>query len=220
MIYPFEPFPSLADLNDELGTASVSYEIENPHISDRAHHEVLQPSVSINTEDALTGPLCLLNIPPTVQTNPINPFLQEQPEQQPFNKQSTLLKLIQSKDKLFFTSYSSPYSDHIEWKLIQVDFEYTLNNNPNAMQDGRMFVNFLICHPNDRQFNAPNQRFWPEYHELQGRFAVNSMYHLVKPSPNVSQYIRQKNLVNFSQWIHFSASTILHGPFNFAVLNG
>jgi hypothetical protein len=219
-IIPFEPFPSLANLNDELGAAIISDEIENPHISDRVDHEVLQPSASINTENALAGPLCLLNIPPMVQTNPIDPSLPENPEPQPFDKQSTLLKLIQSKDRLFFISYSSPYSDHVEWKLIQIDFEYTLNHNPNAMQDGRMFVKFLICHPDDRQFNAPNQRFWPEYHELQGRFAVNHTYHLVKPSPNVSQYIRQKNLVNFSQWIYLSASTIIHGPFDFAVING
>jgi hypothetical protein len=219
-IHPFEPFPSLADLNDELGAIHLSDEIENPHISDRAHQEVLQPSASINTEDASAGPLCLLNIPPTVQTTTIDPSLLDKPVPIVFNRQSTLLKLIQSKDKLFFTSYSSPYSDHVEWKLIQVDFQYTLNHNPNALQDGKIFVNFLICHPDDQQFNAPNQRFWPEYHELQGRFAVNHTYHLVKPSPNISQYIRQKNLVHFSQWIYLSESTILHGPFDFATING
>jgi hypothetical protein len=219
-IYPFEPFPSLADLNDELGAATIGYETENPHISDRVNHEVLQPSASINTENARAGPLCLLNIPPPVQNNTIDPSIEEQSQIPPFDRQSTLLKLIQSKDKLFFASYSSPYSEHVEWKLIQVDFEYTLNHNPNALQDGKIFVNFLICHPDDRQYNAPNQRFWPEYHELQGRFAVNHTYHLVKPSPNVSQYIRQKNLVHFSQWMHLSSSTILHGPFNFAVING
>jgi hypothetical protein len=95
-----------------------------------------------------------------------------------------------------------------------------LNLNPQALQDGKLFINFLICHPDDQQFNAPNQRYWPEYHELQGRFAITSTYHLVKPSPNNAQYLQQKSLTPFSQWIHLSNESFIHGPFDFAVING
>jgi hypothetical protein len=219
-IHPFEQFPSLADLNDEIAPDIFDEaNLENPHISDRANQEVLTPTMSINSDLASAGPLCLVNIPTPVQKNPHDP-IQTNPNPSPFDKQAILIKLIQSVDKLLFISYSSPYSDQTEWKLVQLDLEQTLNNHPQALQDGKLLVNFLICHPDDHQFNAPNQRYWPEYHELQGRFAVNSTYHLVKPSPNNSQYLRQKNLTPFSQWIHLSEETFIHGPFDFAVING
>jgi hypothetical protein len=81
-------------------------------------------------------------------------------------------------------------------------------------------VNFLICHPQDRQFNAPNQRYWPEHHEVQGRFVKPDTFHLVRPSPNNSDFIKQKNIVPFSQWITLSPTSLIHGPFDFAVING
>jgi hypothetical protein len=92
--------------------------------------------------------------------------------------------------------------------------DYTLNHHPSTLQDGKLFVNFLICHLFDRQFNAPNQRLWPEYHEWQGRYSVTGIYHLVKPSRNTQAYLRQKNLVPFSQWITLTPKSLIHGPFN------
>jgi hypothetical protein len=111
------------------------------------------------------------------------------------------------------------YTSHIEWKLVQVDIDFTLNHHPSALQDGKLFVNFLICHPSDHQFNAPNERLWPEYNERQGRYSVTGIYHLVKPSRNTQAYLRQKNLVPFSQWIMLTPESLIHGPFKFGTLS-
>ena len=46
-------------------------------------------------------------------------------------------------------------------------------------------------------------------------------YHLVKPSEEQRTYCHNHNLVAFSEWIHIHQDdTYLHGPFNFATLNG
>jgi hypothetical protein len=190
---PEQTFPTPAELNDELdhsifGNIFLEATYENPHISDNQNHEVLTPNPSITMERTSTGPLCLINQPQV-------PFSPEST----FNINSTMVNNICSIDKLLCISYSSPYSEYIEWKLVQVDLEYTLNHNPAAITDGRVYVNVLISHPDDRQYNAPNQRYCTEYHELHGRFVSIQIYHLVRPSPNRAQYAKQKHLVPFSK---------------------
>jgi hypothetical protein len=160
-------------------------------------------------EKASTGPLCLINQPQVPS-----------PPKSTFSLNSIMVNIIRSESKLLFISYSSPYTEYLEWKLVQVDLEYTLNHNPNAISDGRIYVNFLISHPSDRQYSGPNQRYWTEYHELHGRFASIQNYHLVRPSPNRAQYAKQKNLVPFSVWITLSEPNYIHGPFDFATLHG
>jgi hypothetical protein len=200
---PAEDFPTLDELNDERGVVPSTTPEPNPDVSDISNSEVLtnEDHPSINIEQAPpVGPLCLVNQPitsPQQQTIP-----NEEAPAPTFDIQSTLINLIRSDDKILSITYTTPYTNHIKWKLVQVDIDYTLNHHPSALQDGKLFVNFLICHhPADHQFNAPNQRFWPEYHERQGRYSVTGIYHLVKPSQNTPAYLRRKNLVPFSQWI-------------------
>ena len=70
-------------------------------------------------EQASTGPLCLINQPQVPS-----------PPKSTFNLNSTMVNLIRSESKLLFIAYSSPYTEYLEWKLVQVDLEYTLNHNP------------------------------------------------------------------------------------------
>ena len=134
---------------------------------------------------------------------------------------SIISNIIQSADKLFFIVYTDPHSSYREWKLIRIDFIKSISSNPNAIHDGKFLAEYLIQHPDDAQFSAPNQRFWTEYHKKQGRFVVNNDYHLIKPISESPAYCEQKNLVAYSQWIHIHhENTFIHGPFNFASING
>jgi hypothetical protein len=173
---------------------------------------------SLNIQQAPAGALCLVNQPirSPQQLNIPN----EEATAPTFDIQLTLINLIRSDDKMLAIAYTTPYMSHIEWKLVQVDMDYTLNHHPSALQDGKLFVNFLICHPSDLQFNAPNQPLWLEYHERRGRYSVIGIYHLVKLSRNTQAYLHQKNLVPFSKWITLTPESLIHGPFNFATLSG
>jgi hypothetical protein len=134
---------------------------------------------------------------------------------------SIISKIIQSDDRLFFIAYTDPHTSYREWKLVRINFIKSLSTNPNAIQDGKFLAEYLIQHPDDAQFSAPNQRFWTEYHKTQGRFVVNHDYHLIKPISESTAYREQKNIVAYSQWIHIHhENTYIHGPFNFASING
>jgi hypothetical protein len=130
-------------------------------------------------------------------------------------------KIIQSSDKLFFIVYTDPHSSLREWKLVRLDFIKSISMNPDAITDGKFLVEYLIQHPDDAQFSAPNQRFWTEYHKTKGRFVVNHNYHLIKPISESPAYREQKNIVAYSQWTHIHhENTYIHGPFDFASING
>ena len=47
-----------------------------------------------------------------------------------------------------------------EWHLVRVAFEATLSTHPDGLCDGRFLVDFYILHPEDKSFNAPDQRYW------------------------------------------------------------
>ena len=36
--------------------------------------------------------------------------------------------------------------------------------HPDCLSDGKFLVDFYILHPDDSNFNAPNQHYWLEYH--------------------------------------------------------
>jgi hypothetical protein len=182
---PAEEFPTLAELNDELGLVQSMTPEQNPHISDISNSEVLtNDHQSLNIQHAPAGPLCLVNQPIT-SPQQLNVSNEEAPAPT-FDIQSTLINLIRSDDKILAITYTTPYTSHIEWKLVQVDIDFTLNHHPSALQDGKLFVNFLIGHPSDRQFNAPNQRLWPEYHERQGVGLTLPLQSLLRRSPLLS----------------------------------
>ena len=67
--------------------------------------------------------------------------------------------LISFDGKLFFISHASLTSSSQELSLGQAGLQH-----PNALQDGKFLVDFYICHPTDRFFNAVNQCYWLENH--------------------------------------------------------
>lgn len=95
--------------------------------------------------------------------------------------------------------------------------------NPNAMQDGKFLVEFYICHPGDVYYNATNQRYWLEYHPLlsSSNAAQRHHAHLIRPHSSSSSYADKEGLQPFRQWVRLiHGSTYIHGPFDFAVVNG
>jgi hypothetical protein len=191
-------FPSLEELNQELG---IFFDLQ--HIAPEPY---IKPAQSFHVQHATN----LLGSPIRHQTPSHHPSLS-----------SIIPDIIQSSDKLFFIVYKDPHSDRREWKLVRIDFIKSLSLNPDAITDGKFLVEYLIRHPDDVQFSAPNQRFWTEYHKTQGRFVVNHDYHLITPISESPAYREQKNLVAYSQWIHIHHDqTYIHGPFDFATING
>ena len=181
------PFPSLEELNREMGI--FSDEIQS------TSETFIKPAQSFQVK--------------------ISPKL-KQP-----HLSSIISDMIQSNDKLFFIVYTDPHTSYREWKLVRVDLVKSISANPDAITDGKFLVEYLIQHPDNAQFSAPNQRFWTEYHKTQGRFVVNHDYHLIKPIAESPAYRQQKNIVAYSQWIHIHhETTFIHGPFNFATING
>jgi hypothetical protein len=103
-----------------------------------------------------------------------------------------------------FITYQDPRTSHREWQLVEVNFAASLNHNPAAIDDGHFLVEFLGCHPDDKQYSAPNQRYWKEYHSIEGRHPSISTYDLIKPSPNTDADCEQKNIRAYSQWFLYT----------------
>jgi hypothetical protein len=84
-----------------------------------------------------------------------------------------------------------------------------------------MLVEYFKCHPADKSYNLAHQRYWREYHEVEGNYNIYHNFHLLKPSEQTQQYASANSLKPFQQWLYlYDNNTILHGPFNFATING
>jgi hypothetical protein len=194
-----EAFPSLEELNHELGISHIDHETTEPFVTPA-------PSFPVKSAINLIGAPFQRSKPSTTEHPPLSTMIS---------------KIIQSADKLFFIVYTDPHSSLREWKLVRLDFIKSISMNPDAITDGKFLVEYLIQHPDDAQFSAPNQRFWTEYHKTKGRFVVNHNYHLIKPIAESPAYRKQKNIVAYSQWTHIHhENTYIHGPFDFASING
>ena len=78
-------------------------------------------------------------------------------------------------------------------------------------------------HEADIRYNGINQRYWLQYHKQSDLISPNisSSCHLIRPSSTSAAYAASQNLQPLRQWITLShISTFIHGPFNFAVVNG
>ena len=131
--------------------------------------------------------------------------------------------LVASRDKLFFVAYHLPGSEIKEWQLVRVAFAATMEVHPNCIIDGKFLVDFYILHPDDRSYNAPNQRYWIEYHETNLAAHSNhaSAYHLVKPGVESETYAASQRLLPYRQWMHILHDDVyIHGPFDFTVTHG
>ena len=95
--------------------------------------------------------------------------------------------------------------------------------HPSCLQDGKFLVDYFILHTNDVRFNCANQRFWLQYHAPGDLVSPvdSTTIHLIRPSDTLEQLAARKGLLPFRQWVNLShESVFLHGPFNFAVVNG
>ena len=130
-----------------------------------------------------------------------------------------IARIIKSEDKLFFINHS--YEGRKEWNLVQLNLIETINQNPLAFSDGKFLVEYFIPHPDDDIYSHHNQRFWKEYHARVGAYQIHENYHLVKPSNNSDLYCKSKSLTPFRKWTHLNhPDTFIHGPFEFATING
>jgi hypothetical protein len=201
---PEEQFPSVFDMNSELDDINTDTTV---HVFESAVITELHPPITPckPAVNLFGAPITPAKIIPAGATD-LN---------------SIITRVIQSADKLFFIAHRDPHTSYREWKLVQIDLLRTLNINPIALQNGNFLVRYLICHPDDRNFSAPNQRHWTEYHKSTGQYVVNTNFHLVRPSSHSATYCEQKQLVSYDQWLHINHTDIyIHGPFDFARING
>ena len=106
---------------------------------------------------------------------------------------------------------------------MRIAYDATMKMHPNCVVDGTFLVDFYILHPDDRTYNAPNQRYWLEYHEKDQvqRSNHSSAYHLIKPGAESETYARGCWLQPFRQWMNILHDDIyIHGPFDFTVMKG
>ncbi len=94
---------------------------------------------------------------------------------------------------------------------------------PSCLQDGRFLVEFYALHFDDVHHNACNQRYWLQYH-LVGNIATptsSATTHFIRPSDTSEALAVKQRLVPFRRWLNLTHSdTYLHGPFDFASVNG
>ena len=131
--------------------------------------------------------------------------------------------IIRSIDRLFFVSHSIGSNDAREWRLVRVAFEDSISLYPSCTQDGRFLFEFYICHPSDWRYNAINQRYWLQYHDLSDIQSPHtaSETHMIRPSDSSASYATRHKLVPFRKWLNIShLDTYIHGPFEFASVQG
>jgi hypothetical protein len=191
---------SLSELNDEV--------FPYPWLSEEEQHHYLAGNTITTLPAMYTGP------PPpgpTYSTPTIPPL-------------SILTRSnIQSSDKLFFITNSIGPNEDRKWCLVQVALQESMSSHPSCLQDGHFLVEFYICHPADSRYNAINQRFWLHYHTISNLTSPLSLTdtHLVCPSESLDEYAAWYKLLPFCKWLNLThQDTFIHGPFNFAIING
>ena len=100
-------------------------------------------------------------------------------------------------------------------------YDITLAIHPRCVEDGKYLVDFYIRHPEDASFNAPNQRYWLEYHHSPSVIRSNhaKTYHLVRPSSDSIRYVVANDLIPYRQWIYLHQEEVyIHGPFDFSIM--
>jgi hypothetical protein len=212
--YNIEPFPTLDELNDELipklaKTHQGNMELTTPSSQLSSNKN----SVSINT-----------TVEPDQPTPITKVLMQATPSTQltlPATAAELMANIIANEDKLFFIRHNIPTLQRYEWRLIKIELTETINKNPIALTTGRVLATFFIAHPSDSSFNAPNQRFWKQYHVDNSNLILSHRYHLVRPTRDESNYCKSNNLKPYQEWINLHDNdTFLLGPFNFSTIQG
>jgi hypothetical protein len=130
--------------------------------------------------------------------------------------------IIASTDRLFFISVVINPS-YKEWRLVRVILDDSIALHPACLQDGRFLVEFYVRHSDDIRYNNVNQRYWLQYHKAEDlRSPLDTTHtHLVRPSDTSNTYASRHGLLPLRQWVNLThGDTYLHGPFDFATVNG
>jgi hypothetical protein len=123
-------------------------------------------------------------------------------------------------DKLFFIAYAIGKAK-CEWRLVRVAFNDSIALYPSALQDGRFLVEFYVSHPANVRYNATNQRFWLQYCPRNGVSHGHLNAHLIAPSDTSEEQATRHHLLPIHCWANLThADTYIHGPFDFATVNG
>jgi hypothetical protein len=164
-------------------------------------------------EDGYTPPVMYTGPPPSapITSPPTIPDI------------STLAaSIIASSDKLFLVAFAQSPS-YREWRLVRVALADSISLHPACLQDGRFLVEFYVQHDADVRYNNINRRFWLQYHSASDLLSPvdTSQTHLIRPSDTSEHAAARKGYLPFRQWMNLThEDTYIHGPFNFATING
>jgi hypothetical protein len=204
-----------ADVNPALVVDFQSW----PHKSD--DDDLHFPSLwELNQEISDYGDINLDDLVDDVQ--PISPQQQDHTYHTKPSAATLASNLVSSKCKLFFISWSAPACNRREWHLVRVNLSSSIAYNPECLSNGKFLVEFFICHPNDTSLHPRNQRWWLEYHSASSVARLHSGdYHILRPDSRADAYAKERHLHPFAQWVNLlHDATFIHGPFDFAVING
>ena len=194
---PSLTFPTLSDINDEMCEWN---DLELPPL--RTEFETFESYVSTDNPTE----------PPKAAQQPTIP-----------SAATLAAQILRCSDKLFFITHQIPGSSQTEWSLVRVAFEDSIRLQPSCLNTGKYLVKFYVCHPSDKLFDAPNQRYWLEYHPTFDGPGSDHKHtaHLIRPSLASKDYAIAEGLTPFRQWVRLSnSSTYICGPFDFADING
>jgi hypothetical protein len=132
-----------------------------------------------------------------------------------------ITSIVRSEDKLFFIAHAATATaGRKEWKLVQVNFTKSIQQQPTCLQNGRFLMDFYIEHHRDGALDIRDRRFWLEYHRSNSHKTISTRYHILQPSQFSERTATNKDLVPYREWINLSDPTVnLLGPFDFATIN-
>jgi hypothetical protein len=211
-----QKFPSVEELDAEYDSWPESGNPFIPTISSEENNIRTTSSSSQSTESSY-------NTDNIIHPSPVTPDLTSNattiaPTMPPFS--SFIQSIISSEDKLFFIAYNIPNQSRKEWKIVQLDFDQSMRQYPNCLQDGKFIMNFLIRHPKDNTLPIHHARFWIEYHKILSPKRLHTQFHIIQPSDISHKLASKQNLTPYREWVNLKdESIIIHGPFNFSTIN-
>jgi hypothetical protein len=128
--------------------------------------------------------------------------------------------VVKSEDKLFFIAHAATTTaGRKEWKLVQVNFTKSIQQQPTCLQNGRFLVDFYIEHHRDGALDIRDRRYWLEYHRSNAHKTISTRYHILQPLQFSERTAKNKDLVPYREWINLSDPAVnLLGPFEFATI--
>jgi hypothetical protein len=83
--------------------------------------------------------------------------------------------VVKSEDKLFFIAHAATTTaGRKEWKLVQVNFTKSIQQQPACLQNGRFLVDFYIEHHRNGALDIRDRRYWLEYHRSNAHKTIST----------------------------------------------